>query len=213
MQNNKVWSFISYLIYLILIAIGLVFLFHYSGVPEWVWTFFIIAIILLAFALVLKDFVFKDDSSNIWNIVYIILYFSMLILLIIGLALVIKDSSIRWWAWTIFLIGFVLLMASGVILNMSPQGEYMYSLILAILALIILFIGIILILAYSHSKWWVWLIFIFAIIFFIIGKYLEHCDIHDELKIFNPQFRKINKNKQQEQEQTSDIELKDLNQQ
>lgn len=172
-----------YILYLITLAIGLWFLFYYGTVPQWVYIFFGIAIILAIIGALIKEFLMKQvyettgkfvNSKSFagWGSIYLILHVMSFILLIVGLAFVIKYSNIPWWVWLIVLGSFLLLLISTILMAFTPKAKTL-SLVLIVIGYILFFIAIIFIVTYSLAPWWVWLIIILACIFSILASVFE----------------------------------------
>jgi len=174
---------VFYILYLILLAVSLWFILHYSGVQPWVWSFFGSAILILIICIFIKEFLMtrtftsqgkhiSPGSLTVWSVFYVILHIISFILIIVGLAFVIIQSSIPWWVWVILGVAILLSIISTVILALAPRA-HVVSIILSVMALILMVVGIIFLLIYSKSPWWNWLLVGFTIFFAIMAAFFE----------------------------------------
>jgi len=166
-----------YILYLIFLAIALWFFPYYSGVPGWVWIFFAVGILLSIIGVLMKEFLLKRkevvvDSYTFWLVFYILLHIGVFILIIMGIIFVIQYSNIPWWVWIIIGIAILLSIFSNVFFALNPKG-IVWNLIFSISALILYVIGVILLILYSNSPWWVWSILAISIVLYILAVIFE----------------------------------------
>jgi hypothetical protein len=180
---SRALSLAFYILYLIVLAIALWFLLHYSGVPSWVWIFFGVAILIAIFGVLIKEFLLTrtlttsgrdvtDSSNSFWLVFFVIMNIIVLILMIIGLIFVIRYSTIPWWVWVILAVAIFFSIISNVIMAFAP-GAAIFSIITAVIALVLFIIGVILLIIYSRAPWWVWLIIGLAVLFAILASVFE----------------------------------------
>lgn len=158
---------IFYIVYLTLIAIGLWFLLFYSNVPQWVWSFFAIAITLAIIGTILKEFFFLEQHHS-WIVIYVFLYFIAFILIVVGLIFIMTYSTMPWWIWTPLLIALLLSILTEMIVELSPNLATV-ALFLAILTFITLVISLVILITHGQTPEWVWLIIGLSIIFFVLA--------------------------------------------
>lgn len=172
-----------YVLYLIVLAIGLWFLLSYSGVPEWVWTFFGAAIVIVIIGLLMKEFfLYRTVTTsgvdvtvgyyNFWVILYIILHIIAFILLITGLFFVITHSTVPWWVWVILGLAILFSIVSDLIIEISP-GFAFVALVTSLISFALFVTGLIFFIMHSNAPWWVWLIIGLAILFAILAAVFE----------------------------------------
>lgn len=171
-----------YILYLLTLAISLWFVLFYAGVPYWVWSFFGVAILILVICVLIKEFLLtrmvtccgKDvtTGNSAMEIFYIIAELMVFILFIVGLVFVIIYSTIPWFVWVILFVAIVMSIITTMILAFAPEA-YLIALILWIVAFIMFIAGLILLIIYSNSPWWVWLIVGITILFFILAAIFE----------------------------------------
>lgn len=174
---------IFYVAYLLTLALALWFLLHYAKVEAWVWSFFAGAILIAIVGVVVKEVLMKKvyDSTgkltnagnyNLWAILYLIFHIMAVILVIVGFIFVIIQSTIPWWVWTILLLAVLLSIVNNMIFAYAPQA-FVASLIIGIISLVLFLVAIVLVVIYSKSPWWVWLIVILALIMAILAAVFE----------------------------------------
>ena len=170
METFRVLYLTFVILYLITLAIGLWFLLYYSGVPGWVWIFFAIAIILLIISTMMRE-TREQNKKNFdrWGIFFVVLDVISIILMIVGFIFVVMYSTLPWWIWLILGLSILFLLIVG-ILRAANINIAIVGLILGLLGVIGLFTGIILILIYSKSPWWVWMIFVVVLVFDILAN-------------------------------------------
>ena len=181
------------LLYLITLAIALWLVLYYSGVPSYVWIFFGIAILIAIICVLMKEWVLEKSITNLgeditsgdysfWLIFFVILQLIAFILIIIGIILVIKYSSVPAWVWIILALALIFSIISTVIYAIYPTNIRL-GIFFSILAFTFFIIGIIFLIIYSNSPWWVWLIIGIAIFFYIMTIILEPLSIRNEVII------------------------------
>lgn len=166
------------ILYLITLAVVLWFLLYYSGVPSWVWIFFGVAILLEIISAIIEETLIWTVTTSegktvttrtmgLWAILFIILNISAFILIIIGLIFVIKYSTIPWWVWLIFGIAILVFILAGLF---GLLGSIFITAIFWLVAVGLFIAGVILVIIYSKSPWWVWLIVGLAVLFAILAS-------------------------------------------
>lgn len=161
------------LLYLITLAIGLWFVFYYSFVPQWVYSFFGIAILIIIIGVLMKTFLFKPDTNvGPWAVAYLIFHIIAFILIIVGIGFVIKYSKIPWWVWVILGSAIILSIVSGMIFAFTSKGS-LFGIVLYIFAFVLFLTGIIFVIYYSNAPWWTWAIILLAIVFSIIASVFD----------------------------------------
>lgn len=183
MTANQVLFIIVYIIYLILLAATLWFLFYYSGVPAWVWSLFGIAILLAIINLLLKELLarkkvdcksktIKEEEPSPWGVLSLILDIFILLLILIGMILVIIFSvNVPWWVWLI--LG-VAILFSFLAVVVGFFGSIIFLLIFSVIALILYIIGIIFYIGYADAPWWIWILVSLTLIFSILSSIFNY---------------------------------------
>lgn len=172
-----------YILYLIFLALSLWYLLQYTGVPGWVWSIFAVAIILAIVAVFIKEFLLirtimssriytQDEYYTFWLIMYTIISVVILILIIVGIVDVIRFSNIPAGVWVVFGLAILLSIISNAILAYAPDANTL-AVILSVSAFILFIVGIILIIVYANSPWWVWLLVAIAITFAILAAIFD----------------------------------------
>lgn len=176
-------SLTFYILYLIVLAVALFFLLYYSNVPIWVWSLFLIAILIAIIGVLMKEFLLVrtitvdgvDVTSGyytFWLILYIVLHLIAIALIIVGLFFVIQYSTIPWWVWLILFLAFIVTIFSNMIRAFFPNS-YVWSIIFSLIGLVLFIVGIVFLILYSNSPFWVWLILGIAILFAILSGIFE----------------------------------------
>jgi hypothetical protein len=173
-----------YILYLLTLAISLWFVLYYAKVPFWIWSFFGVAILILIICVLFKEFLLtrtvtccgKDVTTgsghSAMEIFYIIAVLMVFILFIVGLVFVIIYSTIPWFVWVILFFAILLSIITTMILAFAPDA-YIIALVLWVIAFVMFIAGLILLIIYSNSPWWVWLIIGITILFFILAAIFE----------------------------------------
>lgn len=162
------------ILYLVMLAVVLWFLLYYSGVPAWVWIFFGIAILLIGISLIIDEVTRKHKRSgslNSWGALHIILQLCALVLMIVGLVFVIKYSTIPWWIWLILGLGILFILIGSLI---SSVGGKLPSIILTIIGFVAYLVGFVLLVIYSESPWWIWILIGLLFVFSILSSIFDH---------------------------------------
>lgn len=162
---SRILYIVFYIIYLILIGVGLWFLLFYFNVPEWVWAFFAIAIVIVIIGVITKESFFQDHP---WTIMYAFLHFIAFTLIIIGIVFIMTYSTMPWWIWTPLILGLIFSILTEMIVELSPNLVAI-SIFLAMLTFISFIIGLVLLITYGQTPEWLWLIFGLAILFFVLA--------------------------------------------
>lgn len=161
------------LLYLITLAIGLWFVFSYSFVPQWVYAFFGVAILILIIGVLMKAFLFKPDTNlSSWGLIYAIFHIVALILIIVGIGFVIKYSKIPWWVWVILGVAIILGIIAMMIFAITSKAKLL-GIVFYIFAIILYITGIIFVIIYSNAPWWTWAIVLLALVFSILASVFD----------------------------------------
>lgn len=172
-----------YFLYLVFLLIALWFLLAYSGVPSWVYIFFVIAVACMIICMLIREFglqhiettpnVFQltKDSSG-WAWAYGILHIVALIVGFIGFLFVIIYSSIPWWVWLILGFAALSFMVASTIATYKPH-LHVLSVFFSVTGLVLYVVSLAYIIIYAHAPWWVWLILGFAAFFAIAANVSE----------------------------------------
>lgn len=174
----RYWYYLCYLVFLILLAVTLWYLLFYAEVPSWVYSFFISAIVLAAFGLLIKEIFLlqpitpcgtfvPSDSYSFWSIFYTIFHIIAIILIIIGFILVIVYSTVPWYVWFILGAAIFLFIVIAMLFGIAP-GSSIVAIVFYVIVFALFITAIVLIVIYSNSPWWVWLLsgltFLFALL-------------------------------------------------
>ena len=175
-----------YILYLIFLGLALWYLLYYSNVPYWVWFFFLSAIIIALFGVLVKEYILireiesngtfiPEQSFKVWSALYIIFHIIAFILVIIGLGYTINYSCFPWWIWLMFGLGLFLSISGHMIVGLSGEntgGRYTGK-FFSVLAMIIHITAIILLFNTTSCPKWLLSILIFTAIFASLTLYLE----------------------------------------
>ena len=180
-----------YILYLITLAITIWFILYYGNSPGWVFIFFGVALLIAIFGVFIKEFLMKriintcgkditSSSYTFWGAMYLILHIIAFVLIITGLVFAIQYSNIPWFAWLILFFAIFLSIVANMILAYWKNAIIAYN-IIAALSFILFIISFILIIIYSTSPWWVWLLAFIALFFAILTVIFESLSVKNHI--------------------------------
>jgi hypothetical protein len=171
-----------YVLFLICLAVALWFLLYFAKVPGWVWIFFGVAILIFIIGILLKEYVLRqtrDAVGNVvpsgyhtfWVVLYSIFHVMAFILIIVGIVFTIKYSIIPWWVWVVLAMAIFFVVLSNMFYYYFTST--VLGIVMSVLAALTFIAALVLIVIYSKSPWWVWLIMGVAVLFAFLAGIFE----------------------------------------
>jgi hypothetical protein len=190
MAMNRALYVLFYILYLITLAIAIWFLVYYGQVPNWVYIFFLVAIIIMVIGVLIKEFLLqrtrtksgKDVSKNIsgWLIAYVAFHILAFLLFITGVVFVGIYGTIAWWILALLAIGIILTVVASMIYAFYPRKE-LVAYIVYLVGVLIYIAGFILLVYFSDAPWWIWLILLTAVGFSVVASVFEYISEKNEV--------------------------------
>lgn len=190
MAMNRALYVLFYILYLITIAIAIWFLVYYGKVPNWVYIFFLVAIIIMVIGVLIKEFLLqrtrtksgKDITKNIsgWLIAYVAFHILAFLLFIAGIILVDIYGNIAWWILSLLAIGIILTVVASMIYAFYPRKE-LVAYIVYLVGVLIYIAGFVLLVYFSDAPWWIWLILLTAVGFSVVASVFEYISEKNEV--------------------------------
>lgn len=154
-----------YILYLIFLSVGIHYLLIYTNSASWVAWLFISGFILAGIGVFIKEFLLKhivtccerDVTQDInacykyWMYIYIILHIIAFILIIAGVVFAIINSTLPWYVWVLLGLAIILYFIGSMILALYPLCTTLAITIYTI-AFILYIIALVLLVVYGPNS-------------------------------------------------------------
>ena len=184
MHWTRIMHMIFYILYLILVAVIIWFLLYYSKVPAWVYTFYIVTILILISSVFIREFCLIRKASPLnltlnassftpWLISYVVLNIITILLVIVGVSFTIQYSTIPYWVWILLGFGTIFIVMSILLVAISPK-TLLVSIFFTLIGLVSHIIAIVYLMFSASIPGWMWFLLLPAFICFFLSNLFEH---------------------------------------
>lgn len=160
-----------YVLYLVMVALVLWFMVHFSDIPAWIYILLVVPLAIFVIGLAVNETVMKGQRypdgtityrlNAGWVIFYIIAHIAAFIMFGTGIVLAMVHDSHHWWGWLLFGLGFAFTILAFMLLALVPHNVA-WAIVVAILGFIMMVAGAIIVLFFASPEWWAWTVFAVA---------------------------------------------------
>jgi hypothetical protein len=171
-----------YVLYLVVMALVLWFMVHYTDIPAWIYILLVVPLAIFVIGLAVKETVMKgqlypDGTTTYhlnggWVIFYIIAHIAAFIMFGTGIVLAMANDSQHWWGWLLFGMGFLMTILATMLLTLLPK-RLAWAIVVAVLGYIMMIAGAIIVLFFAQPEWWGWTILAVAVILGVLAFVFE----------------------------------------